>query len=103
MTIRVLCLCTGNSARSIIAEALFREAGIEAESAGTDPKGVNPLTIAALAEIGIDARASARSMSTRSPAGGQAAQSLGATARGGRDFRRRAEGDHCEGQARSGV
>jgi arsenate reductase len=56
MKLRVLCLClcTGNSARSIIAEALFREAGVDVASAGTDPKGVNPLTIEALAEIGID-------------------------------------------------
>lgn len=55
--IRILCLCTGNSARSIIAEALFRRAGIDAESAGTAPKGVNPLTVRALAEAGIDAAA----------------------------------------------
>jgi arsenate reductase len=54
MAFRVLCLCTGNSARSIIAEALFREAGIEALSAGTEPRGVNPLTVAALGEAGID-------------------------------------------------
>jgi arsenate reductase len=55
MALRVLCLCTGNSARSIIAEALFAQAGVDVISAGTAPKGVNPLTIAALAEIGIDA------------------------------------------------
>lgn len=55
--IRVLCLCTGNSARSIIAEALLRQAGIEAASAGTDPRGVHPLTVEALREAGVDASA----------------------------------------------
>jgi len=55
MAPRVLCLCTGNSARSIIAEALFREAGVEAASAGTEPKGVNALTVEILAAVGIDA------------------------------------------------
>ncbi len=54
---RVLFVCTGNSARSQMAEALLgREAGpkVEAFSAGTEPKGVHPLTIRALAEAGID-------------------------------------------------
>ena len=54
----VLFLCTGNSARSQMGEALMRKhAGdrFDVYSAGTDPKGVNPLTIKALAEIGIDA------------------------------------------------
>jgi arsenate reductase len=57
MAIRVLFLCTGNSARSLIAEALLRHidsARFEAFSAGTDPKGVNPLTVRILAEVGID-------------------------------------------------
>ena len=55
---KVLFLCTGNSARSQIAEPLLRRrAGdaVEVASAGTDPAGVNPLTIDILAEIGIDA------------------------------------------------
>ena len=55
--IRVLFLCTGNSARSQIAHALLQQAGggdFEVESAGTEPKGVNPYTVRALAETGID-------------------------------------------------
>ena len=56
--VRVLFVCTGNSARSVMAEALLRRAGgdrIEVHSAGTEPKGINPLTLRVLAEIGIDA------------------------------------------------
>jgi len=52
----VLFLCTGNSARSVMAEALLRKhAGdtFDVYSAGTEPKGVNPLTVKALSEIGI--------------------------------------------------
>ena len=55
--IRVLFLCTGNSARSQIAEALLRASGgpdFEVTSAGTEPHGVNPYTIRVLAEVGID-------------------------------------------------
>ncbi len=55
--IRVLFVCTGNSARSQIAEALLRDFGgpdFAVFSAGTEPKGVNPFTIEALDEIGID-------------------------------------------------
>jgi arsenate reductase len=56
--IRVLFVCTGNSARSVMAEALLRHHGgdaFEVHSAGTEPKGVNPLTLRVLAETGIDA------------------------------------------------
>ena len=56
--IRVLFVCTGNSARSIMAEALLRHLGggqFEVHSAGTEPRGVNPLTLRVLAEAGIDA------------------------------------------------
>jgi len=56
--IRVLFVCTGNSARSIMAEALLRRDGgdrFEIHSAGTEPRGVNPLTLRVLAEAGIDA------------------------------------------------
>ena len=56
--IRVLVECTGNSARNLLAEALPRTHGgmaFEAHSAGTDPKGINPLTLRVLADTGIDA------------------------------------------------
>lgn len=55
---RVLFLCTGNSARSIIGAALLRQMGgdsFEVVSAGTHPKGINPYTIQILREVGIDA------------------------------------------------
>lgn len=56
--IRVLFVCTGNSARSVMAEALLRSRGgdrFEVHSAGTEPKGINPLTLRTLADAGIDA------------------------------------------------
>lgn len=56
--IRVLFVCTGNSARSIMAEALLRHHGggrFEVFSAGTEPRGVNPLTLRVLEDAGIDA------------------------------------------------
>ena len=53
----ILFLCTGNSCRSIIAEALFRAmapAGFTAQSAGSKPAGyVHPRALEALAEAGI--------------------------------------------------
>jgi arsenate reductase len=55
--IRVLFVCTGNSARSVMAEALLRRYGgddFEVYSAGTEPKGINPLTLRVLADAGID-------------------------------------------------
>ncbi len=54
---RVLFLCTGNSARSQMAEALLRKYGgeqFEAHSAGLEPKGLNPFTIKVMQEVGID-------------------------------------------------
>ncbi len=54
--IKVLFLCTGNSARSQMAEALLRHlAGdaFEVFSAGLDPKGINPFTTRVMEEIGI--------------------------------------------------
>ncbi len=55
--IRVLFVCTGNSARSQIAEALLGHIGgpdFSVSSAGTEPKGVNPYAVRVLAERGID-------------------------------------------------
>jgi arsenate reductase len=55
--VRVLILCTGNSARSQMAEGLLRHLGggrYEVFSAGTKPVGLNPLAIEALRELGID-------------------------------------------------
>jgi arsenate reductase (thioredoxin) len=54
---KVLFLCTGNSARSQIGEALLRQhAGnhFEVYSAGLEPKGINPYTIKVLNEFGLD-------------------------------------------------
>jgi arsenate reductase len=54
---RVLFLCTHNSARSQMAEALLRQlAGdrFEAYSAGTEATHVRPLAIRAMADLGID-------------------------------------------------
>jgi len=56
---RVLFLCTHNSARSQMAEGLLRRlAGdrFEVASAGTEARGVNPLAVRAMAEIGVDLR-----------------------------------------------
>jgi arsenate reductase len=53
---RVLILCTGNSCRSQLAEALWRyEAGARWDcfSAGTDPKGIHPRTGSVLKELSI--------------------------------------------------
>jgi arsenate reductase len=54
---RVLFLCTGNSARSQMAEAFLRRYGgekYECYSAGLQPKGIHPLTIQVMQEIGYD-------------------------------------------------
>jgi arsenate reductase len=54
---RVLVLCTGNSARSQMAEGLLRhDAGdrFDVESAGLNPGQVRPEAIAVMEEIGVD-------------------------------------------------
>ena len=55
---RVLILCTGNSCRSQMAEALWESLGNgewEAESAGSKPSGyVHPLAILAMQELDVD-------------------------------------------------
>jgi protein-tyrosine-phosphatase/DNA-binding transcriptional ArsR family regulator len=54
---RVLFLCTGNSARSQMAEALARHRvgpAIEARSAGSHPKPLHPYAVRVMAERGID-------------------------------------------------
>ncbi|MCB1088847.1 MAG: arsenate reductase ArsC [Verrucomicrobiae bacterium] len=62
----VLILCTGNSCRSQMAEALLQRAAgdsLRVASAGSKPSGyVHPLSIRAMAEIGVDL-SSARSKS----------------------------------------
>ena len=56
--LRVLILCSGNSARSQMAEAILNQKGrgrFTAESAGSQPAArVNPYAIEALQEAGID-------------------------------------------------
>jgi arsenate reductase len=59
---RVLFLCTHNSARSQMAEGFLRALGgdrYEAFSAGTQARGIHPLAIAAMAERDIDISESA--------------------------------------------
>lgn len=54
---KVLFLCTGNSARSQMAEGYLRHVAgdlFEPLSAGIEPKGLNPLAVEAMSEIGVD-------------------------------------------------
>jgi arsenate reductase (thioredoxin) len=55
--LRVLFLCTGNSCRSQMAEGWARHLKgevIDAYSAGTHPKGLDPLAVQVMAEVGVD-------------------------------------------------
>lgn len=57
MAYKVLFVCTGNSARSQMAEALLRELGgdkYDAFSAGMRAKGIHPYTVQVMGEVGID-------------------------------------------------
>lgn len=57
MKTKILFICSHNSARSQMAQAFVnREYGdlFEAESAGLEPGDLNPLAVAAMAEVGID-------------------------------------------------
>lgn len=56
-SMRILFLCTGNSARSQMAEGLLRHLGkgkYSAYSAGSQPKSLHPMAVKAMSEIGID-------------------------------------------------
>lgn len=55
--LKVLVICTGNRARSQIGEGWLRHIGgdrLEVFSAGTEPKGVHPLAVKVMAEVGVD-------------------------------------------------
>jgi arsenate reductase len=55
--IKVLFVCTGNSARSQMAEGFARHFGgerIEPHSAGVEPSRLNPVAVAVMREKGID-------------------------------------------------
>jgi ArsR family transcriptional regulator, arsenate/arsenite/antimonite-responsive transcriptional repressor / arsenate reductase (thioredoxin) len=51
---RVLFLCTGNSSRSQMAQALAERRGVHAFSAGSDPKPLHPEAVRVMREHGID-------------------------------------------------
>lgn len=55
----ILVICTGNRARSQMAEGWLRHFGgerVRVSSAGTHPKGVHPVAIEVMAEAGVDIR-----------------------------------------------
>lgn len=57
MKVRVLFLCTGNSARSQMAEGYLQHVAgdeFDAMSAGVEPTALNPLAVEVMDEIGID-------------------------------------------------
>ena len=54
---RILVICTGNRARSQMAHGWLRQIGaerVEVSSAGTEPKGVHPIAVRVMEEVGID-------------------------------------------------
>ena len=71
--VRVLFLCTGNSARSQIAEALLVDLSggtVQAASAGSHPKALHPNAIRVMQERGIDISSNRTNTSTNSSAHG---------------------------------
>lgn len=55
--VRILVICTGNRARSQMAHAWLQHLGadrVTVFSAGTEPKGVHPIAIRVMAEVGVD-------------------------------------------------
>jgi arsenate reductase len=71
--VRILFLCVANSARSQMAEGIGRHVlgpDVEVMSAGSAPTRLNPLAVAALAEIGIDiAHQQSKAVDSIDPAG----------------------------------
>ncbi len=54
---RILVICTGNRARSQMVQGWLRHlggSGVAVESAGTEPKGVHPIAIRVMEEVGVD-------------------------------------------------
>ncbi len=54
---RILVICTGNRARSQMAHGWFNHLGgtrVQIDSAGIEPKGVHPLAMTVMSEVGID-------------------------------------------------
>ena len=79
--IRVLFVCTGNSARSQIAEAVLARLGgsdFEVRSAGTQPRGVHPLTVRVSPTPGSTGRRRRARRSTRSSGSGSTTSSRSA-------------------------
>ena len=57
MPLRILVICTGNRARSQMAQGWLAHLGgegVQVDSAGVDPKGVHPIAVQVMAEAGID-------------------------------------------------
>ena len=55
--LRLLVICTGNRARSQMAHGWLRYFGgahVSVDSAGTEPKGLHPLAIEVMEEVGVD-------------------------------------------------
>lgn len=55
--LRLLVICTGNRARSQMAHRWFNHFGgtfVQIDSAGIEPKGVHPLAVTVMSEVGID-------------------------------------------------